>query len=565
MAMAPVHLSGTPSSANIGPNTVTLTVSEGSYTCSGPVIQTFIINVIAGNLVVNMQGVNTCGNSDNGAASVFVTGGTGPYKYAWSSSGTGATNVSDSTGVSISGLAVGTYSVTVTDLYGLTASATVTIAPTTPNITVSNDTTICIGASVQLLASGGDLYSWSPASSLNDSAIANPIATPTVTTTYTVTGYVHTGNLVVNGDFSQGNFGFTSGYNYVSPADNAASTNGDQGLYPETTYAVDTNAHNYHPNFFGYALGDTGKFMIVNGATTPNVPIWSETINNILPNTTYYFSTWVSAMNTIPVYADLKFTINGVEIGPVISSPDTIYKWIQFYTTWNSGNSTSADISIVNENTIANGNDFGLDDISFTTACPSTQQVTVTVLPLPVASAGPDQTICAGQSAILTATDGITPKTGVDSYQWSTGDTTATISVMPTSTTTYTVTITNGGNCSATSSVTVNISTSVPTAVCKNATVILGANGSASITASNVDGGSTATCGVASLSVSPNTFNCSNLGANQVTLTVTDSSGHSSTCNAIVTVLRYYTTYGHLQKYYCDTQQRFGYDHRRRH
>jgi gliding motility-associated-like protein len=59
-----------------------------------------------------------------------------------------------------------------------------------PVANAGQDTIICpaLGiASVQLNATGGTTYSWSPALGLNDSTIANPIATPLVTTIYTVT------------------------------------------------------------------------------------------------------------------------------------------------------------------------------------------------------------------------------------------------------------------------------------------------------------------------------------------------------------------------------------------
>jgi len=53
-------------------------------------------------------------------------------------------------------------------------------------ITVSPNAFICLGNSTQLNASGGFSYSWVPTTGLNNANIANPIATPTVTTTYTV-------------------------------------------------------------------------------------------------------------------------------------------------------------------------------------------------------------------------------------------------------------------------------------------------------------------------------------------------------------------------------------------
>jgi hypothetical protein len=49
-----------------------------------------------------------------------------------------------------------------------------------------NDVTICHGASVQLAATGGITYLWSPSLGLSDTTIANPIASPNQTTTYTV-------------------------------------------------------------------------------------------------------------------------------------------------------------------------------------------------------------------------------------------------------------------------------------------------------------------------------------------------------------------------------------------
>ncbi len=75
-----------------------------------------------------------------------------------------------------------------------------------------------------------------------------------------------------------------------------------------------------------------------------------------------------------------------------------------------------------------------------------------------------------------------------------------------------------------------------PIAVCMNATIQLDASGNATLAAADVDGGSSDDSGSFTLSVSPNTFTCANVGANTVTLIVTDPSGNSSTCSATVTV-----------------------------
>src|SRR5690606_30420804 len=91
----------------------------------------------------------------------------------------------------------------------------------------------------------------------------------------------------------------------------------------------------------------------------------------------------------------------------------------------------------------------------------------------------------------------------------------------------------NTSTCSFTITVTDN---QAPVAVCQNITIQLDEFGNASITESDVDGGSTDQCGVASTTIDVDTFDCSNVGDNNVILTVTDLNGNSSTCTAIVTV-----------------------------
>jgi hypothetical protein len=102
-------------------------------------------------------------------------------------------------------------------------------------------------------------------------------------------------------------------------------------------------------------------------------------------------------------------------------------------------------------------------------------------------------------------------------------------------TVTLTATDFNGNSSSCTATVTVldNIN---PTAVCQNITVSLNASGVATVTPLQVDGGSSDFCGIASRSLNISSFDCSNLGANTVILSVTDTSGNTATCNAIVTV-----------------------------
>ncbi|MCB0568201.1 MAG: HYR domain-containing protein, partial [Phaeodactylibacter sp.] len=107
----------------------------------------------------------------------------------------------------------------------------------------------------------------------------------------------------------------------------------------------------------------------------------------------------------------------------------------------------------------------------------------------------------------------------------------------PVGTTTETYVADDGMGNTATCSFSVTVQDNqAPTAMCQNATVQLNAGGSASVTAAQVNNSSSDNCGVASLSVSPNTFSCANVGPNAVTLTVTDVNGNSASCSATVTV-----------------------------
>ncbi|RYZ56040.1 MAG: HYR domain-containing protein [Sphingobacteriales bacterium] len=98
-----------------------------------------------------------------------------------------------------------------------------------------------------------------------------------------------------------------------------------------------------------------------------------------------------------------------------------------------------------------------------------------------------------------------------------------------------TVTDEDGNVSSATATVTV-VDAVAPVALAQNVTVQLDAAGNGSVTAAQINNNSTDACGIADLSVSQSSFNCSNVGPNTVTLTVTDVNGNSSAATATVTV-----------------------------
>src|SRR5204862_5187545 len=75
-----------------------------------------------------------------------------------------------------------------------------------------------------------------------------------------------------------------------------------------------------------------------------------------------------------------------------------------------------------------------------------------------------------------------------------------------------------------------------PIALCQSITVQLDATGNASITAAQIDNGSSDACGIASLSLDQTSFSCAHVDANTVVLTALDNNGNSSTCSSTVTV-----------------------------
>jgi gliding motility-associated-like protein len=183
--------------------------------------------------------------------------------------------------------------------------------------------------------------------------------------------------------------------------------------------------------------------LVVNGAQVVDQSVWCQTVT-VTPNTDYAFSAWLaSAVSGNP--AELVFTINGVTIGDPLLAPWGTGQWLNFYSVWNSGSSTTATICISNQNTFDSGNDFALDDISFAPFCTYTDEIVVTAQAYPEPDLGEDIHTCAGTPVLLDAT---TP--GADSYAWQDGSSSITFS--PTGIGTYWVDVTENG-CTARDSV----------------------------------------------------------------------------------------------------------------
>lgn len=175
-------------------------------------------------------------------------------------------------------------------------------------------------------------------------------------------------NLVVNGDFSAGNTGFSTSYIYGN-----VTSGGTYWIGASPSLAP--GAYSDWGDFSG-PFG-SGDMFIANGGGTGQ-EVWGETVS-VTPDTTYTFSFWGAEIDaTSGSVPDLSVFINPVlgefplqvDAFPV-NSPANGGSWEQFTLTWNSGSNTSAFLDLADGNTSFGWNDFAITDISFSAGTPA--------------------------------------------------------------------------------------------------------------------------------------------------------------------------------------------------
>lgn len=382
--------------------------------------------------------------------------------YSWNIEGTDHSPTPGSSDLTYIFPAFGDYPIMTIVSDGVCSNSTTKTIPVKvlpADVILTGDTSICKGSQAPLSARPSLDFCWSPTGYLSDPTSANPVANPPITTKYYFTTKRTGSNLVVNGDFSAGNTGFTSDYTFT--------TNG----FPAAMYGVGPNPAVWLPNAPACTdhTSGNGNMMMVNGADQAGVKVWGQTVP-VTPNTSYAFSTWLENITSVNP-ARLQFSINGLQMGNQMTANTVDCLWDQFYTVWNSGNATTAVISIVNMNTLFSGNDFALDDISFAPFTLVRDSVTITVNDVPVVKAKPDTIVCPGQPVPLLAT-------GADTYSWSPAAGLSDPAIdAPVATfagaTGYIVTGTSKG-CSATDTVTVSLFTRPDIAITPDTTICKG-------------------------------------------------------------------------------------------
>lgn len=138
---------------------------------------------IGGPLAINSNATSTpssCSNEADGSIDLTVVGGNLPYTFSWAPGGAVTED--------LVGVTAGTYTVSIVDADGCTHTAAYQVGTLVEiSADAGLDATICFGDLLELDGAGGDFYSWSPADSVDNPNIANPIVLATDTITYTLT------------------------------------------------------------------------------------------------------------------------------------------------------------------------------------------------------------------------------------------------------------------------------------------------------------------------------------------------------------------------------------------
>ncbi|MES2514817.1 MAG: gliding motility-associated C-terminal domain-containing protein [Bacteroidota bacterium] len=507
---SPVSLTG--STITVTP-TITTTYSVSGTDGLGCINTTTIDVVVSSNptLLLSASSTTIC------AGSTTTLTGNGAATYTWNPGSLTGTSVT------VNPSSTTTYTVDGNNGAGCIASETITInVNSAPSLSITaTPTVLCVAGSVTLTASGANTYTWNPTSS----NAASIVDTPSLTTTYTVTGAdiigctstetisVNVGSstitasanptvicsgqttsLSVNGASSYTwNPGSLTGSNIaVTPSTTTTYTvdadNGAGCITSETlTVVVNPNATFTLAASANTICSGLSATLTATGASsyTWNPGALTGTMAVVAPSVTTIY-TVTGSNGTCSNTSTISLTVNATPTITATSNPTTVCigntatltgTGASTYT-WNPGALTGATISVTP--TITTTYTLNTTDLL---GCTATQTVDVAVSNLTVSATASSNTICAGNTTTLTGA-------GSTTYTWNPGNLAGTTAVVnPTATTLYTVTSTNGLGCTATNTILITVianptitATPSPTAICAGNTASLTANGSLTYT-----------------------------------------------------------------------------------
>lgn len=472
-------------------NTVSLSVmpsSGATYTWSGPGI---VSDVNTSSVTVNASGIYTVAVVDAATGCLATTTATvfqnatlptvtitpasytlacnvstvqlsaassssNTVSYSWVSPAFGALNNASIVNPVASGL--GVFTVTVNEVStGCKASATATVVADVGVISV-NSATVCSGHSVTLTVVGAaDSYSWSPSGSLNASVGASVVASPSVSTSYTVVGLSSTCS---------------------------ATAHAMVVVIPSPTVSVS-------PGSSSICIGSAGATFTANGALTYS---WLPSIGlSVLSGSVVTASPTVQMVYTVTgnkngCRSEASFTVVpfsiALQVSPLSSS---ICSGGAATITLAGANSYASSLSVLSGSMmVAAPSATSVYTVTgFSGVCVASQVFTVNVTPSPTISIRSSSTsICAGGTSFLEVS-------GANSYSWvPSGATFSTIVVNPTVTTQYVATGFNEAGtirCASSQSVLVSVlpkvngTVSPSVEVCEKEAVMLSASGGSTV------------------------------------------------------------------------------------
>lgn len=490
---------GTPTTSTLQNPTVTYN-APGSYTATliainsagrDTVVRTNYITVNAIPSLTITSSNPLCAGQANGNATAVVSGGSAPYTYAWSNGRTTAAN---------SGLASGTYTVTVTDANGCSATGSTTItAPLAITASASTTPAYCGNAngSANLTITGGTspfTITWS-----NGATGTSITGLATGTYGYTVTdlnGCTRTGNATVASNTNSPSVSFSiQNVSCNGGANGSVTANVTGGTAPYT-----------------YAWGNGGQGSTIANITAGNYSITVTDVNGCTVSTTVFVSQPAAIAITATTSPATCGNTNG-SVSAAVSGGTAPYTYA-----W-SGGGTTATI---------NNRPSGSYTVTVTDSrsCTATATFNISNIGGPSITINQQNATCNGSangSATAVVTGGQSPYTTA----WSNGATTTTASNLAAGT--YTLSVTDANGCISVASVTIAQPNAVVATLTATSSSCGGNNGSITAVAS----GGTAPYTFA-WSNGGNTATINNLVANTYTVTITDSRGCTGTASATV-------------------------------